>query len=62
MKLLLDTHTFLWFIDDSPRGFGLLQRHRAFADYHDPEVQYERRPNLWVEPIGHWGSGAVQLV
>jgi glucans biosynthesis protein len=34
------------FIDDSPRGFGLLQRHRAFADYHYPEVQYERRPSL----------------
>ena len=50
------------FIDDSPRGFGLLQRHRTFADYHDPEVQYERRPSLWIEPIGHWGSGAVQLV
>ena len=50
------------FIDDSPRGFGLLQRHRAFADYQDLEAQYERRPSLWIEPIGHWGSGAVQLV
>jgi glucans biosynthesis protein len=50
------------FLDDNPRGFGLLQRHRAFADYHDPEAQYERRPSLWVETIGNWGSGAVQLV
>jgi glucans biosynthesis protein len=50
------------FVDDSPRGFGLLQRHRAFADYQDLEAQYERRPSLWMEPIGHWGSGAVQLV
>src|SRR5882724_4146319 len=50
------------FIDDSPRGFGLLQRHRAFADYQDLEAQYERRPSLWIETIGHWGSGAVQLV
>ena len=29
MKLLLDTHTFLWFIDDSPllsaKGKGLLE-------------------------------------
>ena len=50
------------FIDDDPRGFGLLQRHRAFADYQDLDAQYERRPSLWVEPIGYWGSGAVQLV
>ena len=50
------------FIDDNPRGFGLLQRHRAFADYQDLEAHYERRPSLWMEPIGYWGSGAVQLV
>jgi glucans biosynthesis protein len=50
------------FIDDNPRGFGLLQRHRAFADYQDLEANYERRPSLWIEPIGYWGSGAVQLV
>jgi glucans biosynthesis protein len=50
------------FIDDNPRGFGLLQRHRAFADYHDLEAQYERRPSLWIETIGYWGSGTVQLV
>jgi periplasmic glucans biosynthesis protein len=50
------------FVDDNPRGFGLLQRHRAFTDYHDPEAQYERRPSLWIETIGYWGSGAVQLV
>jgi glucans biosynthesis protein len=34
------------FIDDNPRGFGLLQRHRAFADYQDLEARYERRPSL----------------
>jgi glucans biosynthesis protein len=50
------------FLDDNPRGFGLLQRHRAFADYQDLEAHYERRPSLWVEPIGHWGAGAVQLI
>jgi glucans biosynthesis protein len=50
------------FIDDNPRGFGLLQRHRAFADYQDLEARYERRPSLWIEPIGNWGSGALQLV
>jgi len=26
------------FVDNNPRGFGLLQRHRAFADYQDPEA------------------------
>jgi glucans biosynthesis protein len=50
------------FVDDNPRGFGLLQRHRAFTDYQDLEAQYERRPSLWVEAIGNWGEGAVHLV
>jgi glucans biosynthesis protein len=50
------------FIDDNPRGFGLLQRHRAFTDYEDLEARYERRPSLWIETVGHWGSGALQLV
>jgi glucans biosynthesis protein len=50
------------FQDTSPRGFGLMQRSRAFTDYHDLEGHYERRPSLWVEPIGDWGKGAVELV
>jgi periplasmic glucans biosynthesis protein len=50
------------FVDNNPRGFGLLQRHRAFADYQDLEAHYERRPSLWVEAIGNWGDGAVQLI
>jgi glucans biosynthesis protein len=50
------------FLDDNPRGFGLLQRHRDFADYQDLEARYERRPSVWIETIGYWGSGAVQLV
>jgi periplasmic glucans biosynthesis protein len=50
------------FIDDNPRGFGLLQREREFENYQDLESHYERRPSLWVETIGHWGSGAVELV
>jgi glucans biosynthesis protein len=25
-------------------------------------VAYERRPSLWVEPLGSWGEGAVQLI
>jgi periplasmic glucans biosynthesis protein len=50
------------FIDNNPRGFGLLQRRRAFADYQDLEVHYERHPSLWVEVIGDWGEGVVQLI
>ncbi len=49
------------FGDDNPRGFGLLQRDRVFENYQDG-VFYERRPSLWVEPIGNWGRGAVQLI
>ncbi len=50
------------FADTSPRGFGLVQRHRDFTDYEDLEAHYERRPSLWVEPIGDWGEGQVQLI
>ena len=50
------------FEDTSPRGFGLGQRKRAFADYQDLESRYENRPTLWVEPIGDWGQGLVELV
>jgi glucans biosynthesis protein len=49
------------FVDANPRGFGLLQRDRMFDHYGDG-VYYDRRPSLWVEPLGAWGAGAVQLV
>ncbi len=49
------------FADENPRGFGLMQRDREFNDYGDG-VYYDRRPSLWVEPLGAWGKGAVQLV
>ncbi len=50
------------FADTSPRGFGLMQRTRALRDFEDLEARYEKRPSLWVEPIGDWGEGVVQLV
>ena len=50
------------FQDDNPRGFGLFQRNRRADGYGDPASAYERRPNLWVEPIGEWGPGAVVLI
>jgi glucans biosynthesis protein len=49
------------FADENPRGFGLLQRDRSFDHYQDG-VYYDRRPSAWVEPMGPWGKGAVQLV
>jgi glucans biosynthesis protein len=49
------------FSDKGPKGFGLLQRDRNFDHYQDDGIFYERRPNLWVEPIGDWGAGAVML-
>lgn len=50
------------FLDRGPRGFGLVQRSRAFVDFQDIDTRYEIRPSAWVEPIGDWGSGAVVLV
>lgn len=50
------------FIDDSPKGFGLVQRKRRFSDYEDAEALYDRRPSLWVEPGTPWGPGHVELV
>ncbi len=49
------------FLDENPRGFGLLQRDRVFDHYLDG-VFYDRRPSLWVEPKSTWGKGAIQLV
>ena len=49
------------FADRQPKGFGLLQRDRNFDHYLDG-VMYDRRPSLWVEPVGDWGEGEVQLI
>ncbi|SFL96967.1 glucan biosynthesis protein [Methylobacterium pseudosasicola] len=49
------------FADKSPKGFGLLQRDRAFDTYIDDGFE-ENRPHIWVEPQGDWGAGSVQLV
>ena len=49
------------FADIDPKGFGLAQRDRDVEHYLDG-VGYEKRPTSWVEPLGAWGVGAVQLV
>lgn len=50
------------FVDDNPRGFGLIQRRRQFSDYQDLEARYERRPSVWVEFVRGLGQGSVFLV
>ena len=49
------------YLDQTPKGFGLIQRDRVFDHYLDG-VGYDRRPSTWVEPLGDWGKGMVQLV
>ncbi|AWB25601.1 glucan biosynthesis protein D [Methylobacterium currus] len=48
------------FLDQDPKGFGLIQRARAYADYQDDVQRWEKRPSLWVEPLGSWGPGVPQ--
>ncbi|KZM48462.1 glucan biosynthesis protein [Labrenzia sp. OB1] len=50
-----------FFQEDSPVGFGLLQRDRDFEHYQDTEAKYQRRPSLWIEPVNGWGPGHVML-
>ncbi|HKE93176.1 MAG TPA: glucan biosynthesis protein G [Povalibacter sp.] len=47
---------------NSLRGFGLMQRDRNFGSYEDSEARYELRPSAWLEPVGSWGPGRVELV
>ena len=49
------------FLDENPKGFGLMQRNRSFSNYQDLEARYDKRPSLWIEPKGKWGKGAVTL-
>lgn len=45
-----------------PRGFGLLQRDRTYANAVDNEAFYHRRPSAWIEPVGEgWNDGSVVL-
>lgn len=50
------------FLDESPRGFGLMQRARESEDYADLEAFYHKRPSLWIIPGEDWGKGAISLV
>ena len=50
------------FVDENPRGFGLMQRARNYSDFADLEALYHRRPGVWIEPKGDWGRGSVALI
>ena len=50
------------FMGKDALGFGLIQRDRNFDHYQDLDHAYEQRPSYWVEPIGAWGDGHVELV
>jgi glucans biosynthesis protein len=50
------------FVDRDPQGFGLIQRDRTFTTFLDDENEWQRRPSVWVEPIGKWGPGEVTLL
>ena len=46
----------------SLKGFGLMQRDRAFSNYEDTEARYELRPSAWVTPLSDFGAGRVELL
>lgn len=48
--------------DTPPVGFGLLQRRQKFERFNDAEARYDKRPSLWIEPLGTWGPGRVELL
>lgn len=50
------------FAMNNPAGFGLMQRDRHFRSYEDLEAHYQDRPSAWVQPLGNWGAGRVELV
>jgi periplasmic glucans biosynthesis protein len=50
------------FVDTSPRGFGFLQRQRAASAFEDDNQGFESRPSVFVEPVGDWGAGSVELI
>jgi len=50
------------FLDENPRGFGLMQRDLNFESYQDLDDHYQKRPSTWVEPTSPWGPGHVELI
>jgi periplasmic glucans biosynthesis protein len=47
---------------DSIKGFGLMQRDRDPGHYRvDTDTLFQKRPNVWVEPLEPWNGGTVCL-
>ena len=51
-----------WFAARDVRGFGLMQRDRAFINYQDLDLAYELRPSYFVEPHEGFNDGTVELI
>ena len=51
-----------FFSRQPPEGFRPPATGPQFRRLQDDGAFYNRRPSLWVEPLGKWGDGAVQLV
>jgi len=50
------------FAADKFFGFGLAQRDRDFHNYQDLEANFQQRPSVWVEPVGPWPEGRINLI
>lgn len=50
------------FGDRGPLGFGLVQRERRLESYEDLDERFDRRPSIWIEAVGDWGAGQVELI
>ena len=48
--------------DNSPKGFGMLQRDIQYGHYLDSEADYHQRPGLWVTPYEGFNKGRLELV
>ncbi len=46
------------YLDENPRGFGLLQRDRDFEQLPGRRRVLRTPPSLWVEPKSPWGESA----
>ncbi|MCC8165125.1 MAG: glucan biosynthesis protein [Planctomycetes bacterium] len=46
----------------APKGFGLIQRDANFDHYQDFRTAYEESSSVWVEPVGEWGPGRLELM
>jgi len=43
-------------------GYGLMQRDRDFRSYEDLNGLFQQRPSAWIDTVGEWGPGRVELV